>query len=945
MRVGDILRTPYAEPDSHWDLDSEGRNTGVELPGRRPSMAASGLPGVGGEVDPEVVEPHRTINRLRLVVKKWRDGGYPGTTSNTRRLLEFWLRADPGTADMRPFWCQMEAIETIIWLFEAGQSHSPSLHQKIMGGLNMVNRRHNDGIPRTAFKMATGTGKTNVMAMTMLWILANRANLDGSSTNFLVIAPNLPVKDRLHVLKPNYGKGLWEAITPRSFRQHVRRAEITIINFQAFHRKNATFDGKSPGKMEWALLGESAVENFRENDADMIQRVLKSHGADSKFIVINDEAHHCYKPTGALQQDSDEEERKNAALWFSALKVLNEQGRLEWVYDFSATPMWLSIPRGLDSELFPWTVSDYPLMDAIESGLVKIPRVPVRDDTESYKPKYRNIYEYNERNVLTDNLSTKVYEPLKQLYYNYKNGVSPKYEDIGVIPVFIVVANNIKNATALYRWIAGSWDKKAGRGSRGKLDMFSNYGMDGMPAARPPTMLVHSKPPDKTLLAGRYKDMVDEQSRLFGLEGKLADRDLQIREMLMSIGSGDAEHIRCVVSVNMLTEGWDAKNVTHIFGYRKFDSLLLCEQVTGRALRRTSFNGYGKQTPEYANVFGVPYTFARGGEADPQPPIQPYDVFSVPEREMFRIQFPNVVDYRNPEVRRRFRLDPDKVKPYTVDPDEPTETVAAGAGGEELRTSRHRRRQTAVWRTASSVSRLLNADSGEDQDTRVIAGRGMSFVDSVRIVKEWLVHPNVTCTDVAGIAADPHAPRHIADACVYDDRGTGPRPVFADERMEGERVLATENVMFQTTLQHTYPEASSGGGEPGILKKSELNRAACHTYSEVVIARVLDTHPLIEAWARNFRLDFRIPWLDEGARRYMEPDFVARAKAKDGGKLHLVIEFKGMKQGEADEETKRRYMEKVWCPAVSGYAEYGEWRGVWIEDVGFAHAQISEACS
>lgn len=942
--MDDILRTPYAEPDSHLELDAGGRNTGVELPGRRPSMAASGLPGVGGEVDPEVVEPHKTINRLRLAVKEWRDGGYPGTTSNTRRLLEFWLRTDPGTVGMRPFWCQMEAIETIVWLFEAGQSHNPSPHQKIMDGLDMANRRHNDGIPRAAFKMATGTGKTNVMAMTMLWILVNRENPDGGSTNFLVIAPNLPVKDRLRVLKPNYGKELWGAITPRSFRRHIKRAEVSIVNFQAFQRKNATFDGKSPGKREWALLGESAAENFRESDADMVRRVLKSHGDDSKFIVINDEAHHCYKPAGTVQRGGDEEERESAALWFSALKVLNEQGRLERVYDFSATPMWLSVPRGLDSELFPWTVSDYPLLDAIESGLVKMPRVPVRDDTESHEPRYRKIYEHNDGKDLTDNLSTNVHEPLKQLYHDYQNKVSPKYEDIGVIPVFIVVANNIKNATALYRWIAGSWDKKSGRGTRGKFDMFSNYGMDGRPVERPPTMLVHSKPPDKTLLAGRYKDMVEEQSGLFGFKGRLADREQQIRDMLTSIGSGDAKHIRCVVSVSMLTEGWDAKNVTHVFGYRKFDSLLLCEQVTGRALRRTSFVGYGKQTPEYANVFGVPYTFARGGETDPQPPVQPYDVFSVPEREMFRIQFPNVVDYRNPEVRRRFRLDPAKVKPYTV-PDEPTETVVGGAGGEELRTSRRRREQTAIWYTARSVSRLLNADSGEDHDTRAIMGRGLSFADSVGIVKEWLEHPNVTCADVAGIAADPHASQHIADACVYDDRHTGPRPVFADERMEGERVLATEDVMFQTTLRHTYPEAPSDGAEPDILKKSELNRAACHTHSEVVVARVLDTHPLIEAWARNFRLDFRIPWLDEGARRYMEPDFVARAKTKDGGKLHLVIEFKGERQGEVDEETKRRYMEKVWCPAVSGYAEYGEWRGVWIEDVESAHAQISEACS
>ena len=940
-----ILRTPYEEPVSHLQLDQKGRTTDVEAPGRRPSTTASGLPGITNEVDPETVEPHKMINDMRLAVKWWREAGYPGTTSATRRLLDFWLGIDAGSSGMRPFWCQMEAIETIIWLFEAGQSHNPKLHKRVTGKLEADNKRHNGGVSRAAFKMATGTGKTNVMVMTMLWILANR-EMSGGTVDFLVVAPNLTVRDRLQsALMPDVKKSPWNSLTPRALYRHVARAQVTVTNFQAFQRRGMTFDGKSLGKKEWAMLGPSATENFRESDADMIRRVLRGHSGDARFIVINDEAHHCYRPEDAKQADGEaEEERRNAALWFSALKVLDGQDRLEQVYDFSATPMWLSVPRGLNSVLFPWTVSDYPLQDAIESGLVKIPRLPVEDDTESHEPKYRDVYTNNDGKDLVGRLSMLVQEPLRQLYRNYEETVSPLYESARIIPVFIVVANNIRNAAALHRWIAGSWDKRDGRGVHGSLGMFSNYGADGRPVEHPPTMLVHSKPTDKTMLSGKYKDMVEEQSMLFGLGGSLADKDRQIRDMLASIGSGDARHIRCVVSVSMLTEGWDAKNVTHIFGYRKFDSLLLCEQVTGRALRRTSLNGDGRQEPEYANIFGVPYTFARGGEADPSPPVKPYDVFSVPAREALRIEFPNVVDYRNPEVRRRFRLDRDKVVRHKVYPGEPTVTVAGGAGGRELRTRRVRRTQTAVWHTALAVSNILHADSGEDYDARVITGRGSAFVDSVCIVEEWLEHPNVSYRKAADIAADRHAPRLIVEACTRDDRAVGPQPVFADERMEGERVLTTEDIMFQTTLRCVYPEAPQDGEQP-FLTKSELNRAACHTYSEVRVAEILDTHPLIEAWARNFRLDFRIPWLDGGARRYTEPDFVARVKTKDGSRLHLVIEFKGERKGEADEETKRHYTANVWCPAVSGCGEYGEWRSVWIEDVESAYMQISEACS
>lgn len=951
-----ILRMPYEEPATHFELDAAGRNTHVVLPGRRPSETATGIPGGDGVIlDPETVEPHKTINILRHTVKKWRGDGYPGTTTNTRRLLEFWQSTDPGAAGLRPFWCQMEAIETIIWLFEAGRVHDPDLHQKITHKLAVVNHRYNDDMPRAAFKMATGTGKTNVMAMAMLWMLVNHAHQDdGGTTNFLVMAPNLTVKKRLQVLNPKTGTDLWNAITPRGFRWAINRAEVTIANFHAFQRRITTPGGKPLGKEEKAMLGKSSVKNFEESDADMVRRVLRGHHKDAKIIVINDEAHHCYKPaqTARREKDEDVDYQKAAALWFNALKILKEQDRLVQVYDFSATPMWLATPRGLDSEIFPWTVSDFPLLDAIESGLVKIPRVPVQDDTESYQPKYRNIYEYNGGKDLTKSLPIRVQEPLRQLYRHYHDTVNPAYEKVGVVPVFIIVVNKIKNAVALYRWLAGSYDRKSHSGMHGNLDLFSNYGLDGSPKERPPTLLVHSRLFDKVQPVGQEKEMVEEQSMLFGLDGSLADKQEKIRDLFTSIGAGDAGHIRCVISVGMLTEGWDAKNVTHIFGYRRFGSLLLCEQVTGRALRRTSFVGSGTQKPEYANVFGVPYTFARGGEADPQPPAQPYDIFSVPERDRFRISFPNVVGYQNPKVQRRFRLNRAKVKPYMVEP-EPTETTVLGSGGERIVTTRDRRAQTAIWETAKLVSTLLNRDFREDAGLHIMAGRRTSFMDSLRIVKEWLAHPKVVCRDVAGMIADPDVPQQVVNACEHDDDALGLRPIFADENMEGERFSTTEGIMFKTTLQHTYREVSwdsttlDGSGGDDFLAKSELNRAACHSRQEAQVAHILDTHPLIDAWARNFRLDFRIRWFNEaeGAWRDTEPDFVARVKTGDGRELHLVIEFKGMKKGEAEENAKRYYIENWWCPAVSGYGKYGVWKSVWIEDGASARRMISEACT
>ena len=931
-----ILRTPYEEPITHIKLDAAGRGTDVVLPYRRPSEASTGIPG-GNDIvlDPDIVEPHKTINQLRNTIKRWRKDGYHGTTTKTRGLLEFWQNIDAGAAGMRPFWCQMEAVETIIWLFEAGRVHDPDFHQKITHKLAVVNHKYNDDIPRAAFKMATGTGKTNVMAMTMLWMLVNHTYQDDDgTTNFLVMAPNLTVKERLQVLDPKTKANLWDAITPRRFRRDVNRAEVTITNFHAFQKRTTTPGGKPLGKKEKKLLGGN-LKNFEENDTDMIKRVLRGHHKDAKIIVINDEAHHCYMPAKTAQQDEDDDYREAAALWFNALKMLKEQGRLVQVYDFSATPMWLSVPRELDSEIFPWTVSDFPLLDAIEAGLVKIPRVPTQDDTESYQPKYRNIYEYNDGKDITKNISIRVREPLLQLYKDYQDIVNPAYEKVGIVPVFIIVVNKIKNAVVLYKWLAGS------NGAHGNLDLFSNYDSDGKPKKHPPTLLVHSRLFDKANPTGQEKKTVEEQSALFGLEGSLVEKQEKIRKLFTSVGDGAAGHIRCVISVGMLTEGWDAKNVTHIFGYRRFGSLLLCEQVTGRALRRTSFVGSGMQNPEYANVFGVPYTFARGGESDPQPPTQAYEVFSIPGREQFRISFPNVVRYHNSKMQRRFRLNHAKVKPYVVELGEPKETIVSGSGGKDIISKRDRREQSAIWEMAYKVCTRLTHDAGKYVDRHVVMGRRISFVDSLCMVKEWLVHPNVTCNDVAGMVADPHVSQQIVDACEYDDESLDRLPIFADEDMEGERLSTTEDIQFKTTLQHAYREVP----QDDFLKKSEISRAACHSREEAQIAKILDTHPLIEAWVRNFRLDFRIRWFDEDSWRDTEPDFVARVKTKDGRMLHLVIEFKGLNKGKAEENAKRYYIEEWWCPIVSRHGEYGEWKSVWIEDVNSATYMISEACT
>lgn len=958
-----VLRTPYEAPVSHWRLDHRGRTLDAEDPGRRPSLSRIEIPEPAPgkrsrpwplvaetdrtprwfdeQTDPAArVEPHRTINELRDLLARWRDQRWPGASRTTRKLLEHWS-SPPEGIPMRPFWCQLEAAETVIWLLEGGPASDPEACRAIHDRLRQTNETWNEGIPRLALKAATGTGKTHLMAMLALWWASRR----DEPVHLLAIAPNLTVKAGLEKsLDPTRGHPTWDAITPRGLERVRRRLRVTVLNFQKFQTRKGLdgFEDAGGKEKKFVTAGDRRREWEETSDA-MLRRLLdRGHTPTARFLVINDEAHHCRapqrEPLRGLEAD-ERREQQSAALWFSAIAALHRAGRLERVLDFSATPMWLRKPVRLESEIFPWTVSDFPLLDAIESGLVKVPRVPVDDDAESHEPRYRNIYLFaGKKKIRESEPQGEVREPLEQLYEHYEKRISPTYEAKRVLPILIVVANTVQNADTLHRWIAGS-PRAEGRGTPGNLPLLSNYEADGAPRAKPPTVLVHSRlfeSGEGEAVGGNLGKAIEEQASLHAPDAKTrAEKQKAIRDIFMTTGrDGEpGEHIRCVISVGMLTEGWDARNVTHIFGYRRFGSLLLCEQVTGRALRRTSFSGRDeKQTPEYANVFGVPYNFAPSEDEDdpvPEPPIQPWRVYTVPGRSFHRIAFPQVVGFAPPERIRRWRLDPARVEPHAVPPrPTPGWTDEAGPAGREVDVARLDRQETDLWRAAAQVA--VHLDPSRTQ-------RRPTFSDSLIAVREWLTLPGIVCPDPSALQFDERAIPAIARACEPTEDPGALRPVFADERdRAAPRIRDTSGVDFETVLRHRWDATNS-----------ELNAAACHSAAERELAAILDSHPRIEAWARNFRLGWEVPWFDpeHDQWRRTEPDFVARAAPRGGEPpIHLVIEFKGMKAGEASEEAKRLWLDR-WCDAVSVHGEFGRWRVVWIESLLHAAAQIEAAIS
>ena len=944
-----ILNSPWDPPTHHWKLDARlNQATDVLVDGRRESSGRIMMPRskkavVQPTLEDVAGEPFNTINRLRDLIERWRDKGYPGTTSRTRQLLEYWNSDQPS---LRPFFCQREALETVIWLAEAGKEDDQSAWRGIVGRLEGVNSEWNDGVTRFALKMATGSGKTVVMAMLMIWHAVNRSK----PRDFLIIAPNLTVKDRLAELRSDHDEWLLRQLTPIQFQPDLNRLRVTIFNFQAFQKRDKLHVngvGDKAPKAVRQLLRKGADPRWEETEEEMLHRLLTSHRSGEPMVVINDEAHHCYRMEnyGSTKASKDEkDEEKHAALWFSALKALKAQGRLAQVFDLSATPMYLRRPAELQSEHFPWIISDYPLSDAIEAGLTKIPRLPVDDDSAQDDPVYRNLYEQTKPKTLDGaNMQQTVRDALETMHRHYQESVAPEYGKHGVIPVMIAVANNIPNATSLFRWIAGYQDEK-GRFHRGQLEEFSNVRLDGSGYVdQPPTLLVHSQLGDADEANQTLKKIASAQAELHAPDGATKNEQVQaIRDIFNTVGrKGEpGEHIRCVISVGMLTEGWDAKTVTHIFGFRAFSSQLLCEQVTGRALRRTSFEpdpATGQPRAEYANVFGVPYEFMRGVEMPPTPapPKDPYIVEPVEGREHMEIGFPNLCGYAWSPPDPTVTLDQDKVTPYDVNnPNLPTETTVAGAvGASEMQSpGLDLSRQSIVWRTAANAVQKFDTDEKR---------RRALFSSMLAATEEWLRHPRVDWRQeqIEWLIKSPHdeeAPRAIALAVTRSD-SSEPRilPVYADQRDPMQpRVRSTNIKPFKTTLEPFWD-----------TKKSHLNRAPCHSKTlEHPVAQLLDMHPLIEVWARNFRLGWTIPWRDQDRDIWAsyEPDFVARALTADGEPpLHLIIECKGKPFDDASANAKRTAVEQQWIPAVEATGEYGRWRYVYLTEDSNIEAELT----
>ena len=986
-----VLNSPYEYPTQHWELDEQGQPTQQIISSRRRVAFITPIPkprkhkqqleldlgeGRGLSTTQQRYDPTSTINALRRQVDQWRSLPDPANwrvTPETARLLQHWRHHTFN--DIRPFFCQVEAVETAIWLTEVAPSAGKA-GKDFLEHLTDANDDANPGLMRLALKLATGAGKTTVMAMLIAWQTINAVRRPTSSRfsrGFLVVTPGLTIRDRLRVLHPNDPDSYYASreLVPNDMLGDLERAKIVITNYHAFKPRERLELSKGGRSL---LQGRGQALSTLETEGQMLQRVMPDLMGMKNILALNDEAHHCYREKpgevdeGELKGDDRKDAEKNneaARLWISGLEAVNRKLGLARVMDLSATPFFLRGSGYAEGTLFPWTMSDFSLMDAIECGIVKLPRVPVADNIPGNDvPKFRNLWEHIRKRMpkkgrgkakTLDPLSLPVelQTALDALYGHYEKTFKLWHDSgIQVPPCFIVVCNNTSTSKLVYDFISGFHrDNEDGSTTleNGRLPLFQNFDEHGNQLARPRTLLIDSEQLESgDALDAKFRAMAADEIERFRREiiqrtgdqrqaENITDQDL-LREAMNTVGKSDrlGESIRCVVSVSMLTEGWDANTVTHVLGVRAFGTQLLCEQVIGRALRRQSYdlNEKGRFNVEYADVLGIPFDFtAKPVVAPPQAPRRTIPVRAMrPERDQLEIRFPRVEGYRVelPEERLSAEFNDDSVLELTPDLVGPSVTRNAGIIGEDVDLSlehlKDMRHSTVVFHVTKRLLYTKWRDPGEEPKLNL-------FGDLKRIAKQWL---NTCLVCKGGTYPAQLMYQELADmACERITAGivgtlVGQRPIKA--------VLdpynpagSTMHVNFTTSRKHRWRTDA---------RKCHINWVILDSDWEAEFCRVAESHPRVRAYVKNHNLGLEVPYRYGSTTRKYIPDFIVLVDDGHDDPLQLIVEIKGYRGEDAKE--KKATMDTYWIPGVNNLGQYGRWAFVEFTAVFEIEQQFSE---
>ena len=869
-----IINSPYNEPLYYWQYNKEEKKF-YKVSGRRRAgylVASQNARGFDDDAGKFIDIP--LVNQIRPKIKEWRESNYPGITNITRKLLNHWHDKDARKFPF--FFCQLDAIETLIWLKESNE------------GRRLIIQDDGSKFRRLCTKLCTGGGKTIVMAMLIAWQVCNKArdlrNMN-YSRNILIAAPNLTVKKRLQVLRPGGYDNYYEKfdILPVEIRELINQARVIIHNWQALAWEDSETIAKRKDVDKRGPLTDSAYA----------RKILGRSG--DNWLVINDEAHHAYRIP--YKKKLTDEERE-ATIWIQGLDRIHEARKILTCYDFSATPF---IPGSSTSQenLFSWIISDFSLSDGIESGLVKTPRVVVRDSTipdpDTYKSRLFHLYtEDGVKDDLTiksnsESLPDLVRSAYQTLASDWKE-VFKQWQEAGkkIPPVMITVANNTRTAERIEKFFASK-------------DLLL------------PEELCES---DKILRIDSKK-----------LEDSASSEGEILREKVDTVGQVDkpGEQLRNIISVGMLSEGWDAKTVTQIMGLRAFSSQLLCEQVVGRGLRRTSYDRLNDGeffAPEYVNVFGVPFTFlpheetTTGGGVIPTTPTT--EIKALDERREYKITWPNVTGFEYISG-QKLSLDLESIKPLELKADDTiisAEIAPILDGQTDLtrvseidleRAAESFRLQQIIFHAAANVFEELSASWKEKGSKLLLLGQ------VINLVQEYLQSDSINITPKLFAFNRPRK-----------------KILYA---MNMSRIIKnlwdsirSENTEKFNPVYDTLKPVLSTGDMPRwwtarpnhLTRKSHINNCVYDSTWEASTAYALDRNSHVQAWAKNDHLGFSVYYLYNGERKKYLPDFLIRL---DNGK-NLILEIKGKES--AQDKAKKEAL-KIWVEAVNDAKNFGEW--------------------
>lgn len=1022
-----ILNGPFDPPAEYWQIESD--RPAVRMSGRRLAGYHYRSPNRHGESGAGEWRPLELVNLIRERMAKWQAEGRPGLTRTSAELIDYWRRDG---REHRLFFAQLEAAETVVFMVEARVDYLQGIAVPLDEPSEERKAEGFTGFPRQCCKMATGSGKSTVMAMLAAWSILNKVANRGDrrfSDTVLVVCPNVTIRNRLQEIDPRHGAAsLYRTrdLVPERLMPELNQGRVIITNWHGFEPQGSSVGGtgarvvkagKATATVERFVVGAKTTSYrgtkymtsdildarvakgelevledktdektgrrtvtvrgtaYVESDAALVNRVLKDAAGKSNILVLNDEAHHAYRIFSAATEDEEEDddeeddddyERKEATVWIDGLDKIHKLRGINLCVDLSATPYFIGRVGQRTNTVFPWTVSDFGLIDAIESGLVKIPQLAVRDTTGKEIPAYFNLWHHilekltpaerggRKGNPKPEAILKYSHTPIAMLggLWDEERRAWSGREDEDRPPVFILVCKNTKIAKVLFDWLA---EGKSPTGiPSANLNELRNR--DGQVV----TIRVDTKVVQESDTDGAKSDEVQWMRFTLDTVGKRAwpvdgqgraiypDGFESLAKKLEKPLYPPGRDIRCIVSVGMLTEGWDCNTVTHIVGIRPFMSQLLCEQVVGRGLRRTNYEPGpdGKLTEEVAKVFGVPFEVipfkANQGGAPPQR-VKRNRVHALPEKEQFKISFPRVEGYRQ-AIRNRVTVDWASVaalelNPLSIPPETDVKGLLPASSGRpslmgpgKLETvtlnpyRKGKRLQELAFQMAKDLTVVYAGRVDRAKGNGALPAQ-ILFPQLLAIVSRFLqekVKP-LAPAETLDVFLSPYyglAIERMLEA-IKPDTAAGEEPELpAIESGRGDG--KTSDVDFWTSR------------DVRAVIKSHVNYVVADTKQwEQSAAYQLDKHPAVMAFVKNAGLGFAIPYLHNGQMHDYEPDFIVRLDADS--KRNLILETKGF---DPLADVKKQAAER-WVAAVNSDGRFGKWQYELVRNITEVSARLT----